>query len=333
MNEAREVSAPETAAPQHQPSHVGKQRLAALTEAERTFAPDGQEHSQHRTEQPPVVRGADGGEASLEDGTYKPAERPAQETAVDVSVIPDLPVSAPFQEDMQAFRSDLAAIVAAEPSISASEASVIFEFAGLAAAADAATSMADGDWQQGQTVGQDLANPDATRQILRSKYGDMADALMAQAVKESASLPPSVRAWLDQDMGFGRRLGNSVQVVEALALRQFARQPPEAAQRELDQLRASKTYQSGDKLSIAKARMLGIVIAHAQPSATGSPFPTRDAGTPTSTVTTMVPKNSIRARIDAINSHPDLLSADSTKRLKLVKERAALQAKLEGGQA
>jgi hypothetical protein len=321
--EIREVSAPETAAP-------------------------GQEVSQHRTEPQTTITDADGNTASLEDGSLQMAPQQGSEKAaeaaleVDVSKIPELPVSAAFQEDMQAYRTDVAAIVAAEPSIGAGEAAALFEFAGLAAAAEAATAASDGDWQQGQTVGADIANPDATRQILRSKYGSMADALLAQAVKEAAALPPSVRAWLDRDMGFGRRLGNSVPIVEALALRQFARQTPDAAKRELDQIRASKSYQDGDKLSIAKARILQIVIGRAQPQpSVDAPqsnrgvFPKRAESSRGDDDVHVGPthqtRDELRRELAALNRlGSDLHSPDGQRRKRAVARRADIIAQLGG---
>jgi hypothetical protein len=263
----REVGAPEVTPPQHTMSEVGAARLAALSPADKQLpTEEGPE------QQPNVVRDAEGNVADLttDELTLAPkpdgqAERTTPASEVDVSIIPELPVSAPYQEEMQAYRGDVAQIAAEYPGLK-SEAAVLFEYIGTAAAAELAKATADGDWQQGQTVGPDLRNPDQCRQVLRMRFGEsMADGLMDQAAKEFAKLPENVRGWIDADMdGTGRRIGNHPDLVVGLALRAFAQLSPAAAQKELAMVRHSPAYLQGDKLQIAKAHMLQIVVGHAQ---------------------------------------------------------------------
>jgi hypothetical protein len=332
----REVGMPDAAPPQHTMSPEGAARLAALT-------PEQLQPPQKAADEPKVVKDADGNVANLENGTYEPAPKPdgqAERTTpapeVDVSIIPELAVSAPYQEAAQLYREDVAAIAAEYPALK-SEAAALFEYIGTAAAAELAKASSDGAAQQGQTIGPDLRNPDQCRQVLRMKYGEsMANTLMDQAAKEFARLPESVRRWIDADVdGTGNRIGNHPALVEGLALRAFARLSPEAAQRDLDQIRASKGYQAGDKLSVAKARMLQIVISRAQGSQPSAPAPRGKAfGTRGDDVAAGQGSQAaaaLRAELKAMSdTKSDLFSSDGAKRKRAVARRQEIVSQLGG---
>jgi hypothetical protein len=327
--EIREVSAPETAAPQHQLSEIGQQRLAALTEAER--APSGLFPTREQADaerEANTVTDEDGNVANLEDGSLKMAEPKIE---VDMDAIPELAVPADLAPTAQIYREDVAAIAADYPAMK-DEVATLFEFIGQAAVRDHQRDAKDGMLAEGTTAGPTLWNEHECLGILSQRYGhSQAQTIVREAQQHWQSLPDSVKQWLDADMGAGARLGNHPDVVVGLALRSYAQMSPERARAELIQIRAGKDYgKRTDPLEQDKLHLLNIIAARGQQPPQGSPFPTRDAGTPTSTVSPMVPKNSIRARLDAINADPDLMSADATKRGKLVRERAALMAKLAG---
>jgi hypothetical protein len=263
MADIHEVSAPaSTTASNHTMSAEGAARLAALAPDQKQIPSESTEPAQEPT---PVVKDADGGEANVATGEYKAPDKPRPPVEVDLEAIPQLAVSDVFRPEAEAYREDVAAIATEYPSLK-NEASVLYEYIGSAAAAELAKATTDSDWQQGQAVGPDLRNPDQCRQVLRMRFGEsMADGLMDQAAKEFAKLPESVRGWIDADVdGTGRRIGNHPDLVVGLALRAFAQLSPEAAQKELAMVRQSTSYAQGDKLQVAKARMLQIVVGNAQ---------------------------------------------------------------------
>ncbi len=265
--EAHEVSAPESASnPTHAMSPAGQARLAAL-EANVVTKPDELNVSAGT---PTEVTDADGGKANLEDGTFTPPARPDPEqpkpertiSPEPLEAIQPLAVSDKYREVAEAYREDLAAIAHDHPSLAPSELNHMYQFAGAAAAAEFANDEANAELSTGQTAGASLRNPDETRNRIMTRYGQTAgSAIIAACAKEFASLPTSVKKWLDAPDEYGNRLGNNPQVVVALALRQYARLSPEAAAKEMGQLRVSAAYQSGDKLAISKMHMLTLVAA------------------------------------------------------------------------
>ena len=155
---------------------------------------------------------------------------------------------------------------------------MLLQFAGSAAAADYATSETDAVLDQGQQPGPSMRSNDETRQRIMTKFGSLGEAVIRAAAREFNALPESVRNWIDAPDEYGARLGNNENVVLALALRPFARLSPDAARAELERIRSGAAYAGGAPVAVAKARMLSLVIASAQPQApTAQPTPERRA--------------------------------------------------------
>lgn len=250
--EVREVAMPgSTATPEHTMSPEGAARLAALS-PEQLVAQELAPPAKTDPEQAEALK--------PEDQPDPQAERVTPRQEVDVTSIEPLAVSDGYRADAEGYRQD-AATIAREHNIPASEMSALYEFVGSAAAAELASAATDASSFQGQTPGPDLANPDACRQIIRTKYGAMGDALMEAARKEFHALPKDVQAWLEHDHGDGRKLANHPALVAGLALRPFARLSQDAARAELDRIRQSADYVQGNPLAVQKARMLNIVLA------------------------------------------------------------------------
>jgi hypothetical protein len=337
MPEARETAPPESvvAAPTHTMSETGSARLAALSPAER-------EGGTVEDLRPPVEKVDEVAPAEETPPSDPQSERVTPRPEVDASGIPPLAVSDRYRADAEGYRAD-AALIAREHNIPVGEVSAIYEFVGSAVAAELATAASDAT-SFGQVPGADLANPDACRQVLRTKYGDMANALMDTAAREFASLPADVRAWIDHDHGDGRKLGNSPALVEGLALRPFARLSHEAAQAELNRIRNSKEYTAGDRLAVSKARMLSIVLSRPaaasapQPGTRGIVYPkpgntwgSRDAALPTQGTDAA---KALRAELTALSKslydQKGELSRNPEKRKRAVARRAEIQTQLGG---
>jgi hypothetical protein len=137
-----------------------------------------------------------------------------------------------------------------------------------------------------------------------------------------------VREWIDRDVdGTGRRIGNHPDLVVGLALRAFAQLSPEAAQRDLDQIRKSPAYAQGDKLAVAKARMLNIVLAQGQskgdksvgkftPPSTRKDFAVQPAG------------QQIQKQIDSLRRDPGYSDRYAANHKELVAQVSALYRRL-----
>jgi hypothetical protein len=178
----------------------------------------------------------------------------------------------------------------------------------------------------GQVPGPNLANPEECRSRLLTAYGDMADAVMNAAKAEYDKLPQKVREWIDADQGNGRRLGNHPDVVLGLALRPFARLSADAAAKELATIRKSADYQIGNKLSVAKANMLQLVVSRgAQPFQ--APKPSGQFLTRTSKPAPSA-RESIQKNIDGLRRSPAYFDRSHAAHAETVRQVQALYSKL-----
>jgi hypothetical protein len=152
----------------------------------------------------------------------------------------------------------------------------------------------------------------------------MANTIMDTAKAEFDRLPAKVKAWLEQDQGNGRRLGNHPDVVLGLALRPFARLSAESAAKELATIRKSAAYQNGDKLAVAKANMLQLVTNRTQQEAKKSSgqFLTRTAKPAPSA------RESIQKNIDGLRRSPAYFDNGHAAHAETVRQVQALYAQL-----
>jgi hypothetical protein len=350
MSEIREVAAPGSiAAPQHTMSPEGAARLAAL-EAGVVAKPEELKVSAGT---PNTVKDADGGTANLEDGTFTPPARPdpqpgERQPNVDIlEAIPEAFVPEKYAEDAAAYRID-AAMIAQDAGIPAAEMGALYQFVINNVAADIARDEHDAHLDRYQNPGASLRDPDQTRQRLLAKYGETGyKAIVAAAAKEFHALPDSVKAWIDDANEHGDRKGNNPAFVVGLALRAYARLSPEAAQRELANLRKEPGYAAGDQLIKDKVAMLNYVIAgspqqqvndrmHREGGRTPKPaFSTGGVDDVMLSTLTAMSGDQMRAEMKKLTA--DLtdtrgeLSSNPKKRKAAIARRAALMQKLSGG--
>jgi hypothetical protein len=331
-HEAHEVSAPgSTAAPTHTMSPEGAARLAALAPDQKAIP----------TEEP-----------HLDDVPVEPvaedpqAERVAPKAEVDLSVIEPLAVSDRYREEAEAYRGDVAAIVA-DTSIPAGEANAFFQMAGSMAAEMLATDEGDATLSTGQNAGPSMRNPDETHSRLMARYGpSMYGAVCQAAAREYAALPESVRAYLSAPNAHGDRLENHPAVVISLAFRSFTRLSPEAAEQEMGRLRSSEAFLTGDKLTLDKVRALAFVIAGKRPAAPSAPQPNRgivykraDYGTrggdPSYPTQGTQAAAALRAELDVLSKSlydsKGEMASNPKKRKAAIARRAEIQTQLGGG--
>jgi hypothetical protein len=333
-HEANEVSAPDSvAAPTHVMSEEGAARLAALTQ-EQLAPPEPKADPVDET----VKAGLDKQEpADLQ------ADRTTPRPEVDVSAIEPLAVSDRYREEAEAYREDMAHIVA-DTGIPASEVNAIFQVAGGMAAEMLAIDESNAMLGQGQNAGPSMRNPDETHSRLLARYGAAGyGAVIQAAAKEYNALPERVRNYLSAPNEHGDRIENHPAAVIALALRGFARLAPEAAEKEMGRLRGSEAFTSGDKLTLDKVRMLAHVIAGKKPEAPRPPQPNRgivykreDYGTrggdPAHPGQGTQAAAALRAELKKLQAKDsDLFSSDGPKRKRAIARRQEIHALLEGG--
>lgn len=343
--EARGVSAPDSVtAPTHVMSAEGAARLAALSPDQRQI-PTEEPQASTRILDPAELddQGVTGDKQQESEAPTDPqAERVAPRPEVDTSAIEPLAVSDAYRADAEDYRQD-AALIAREHNIPAGEMGALYQFIGTAAAAELANASESATSYQGQVPGPNLADPDACRQTLRTKYGAMADTLMEAARREFHALPQDVQAWLEHHGGDNRKLANHPALIEALGLRPFARLTPDAARAELDRIRQSTDWIQGNPLAVAKVKMLGFVIAGKRPAAPRAPQPNRgivyrketpfgtrggDAVHPGQGTQAAAALRAELATLQAKGS--DLFSSDGPKRKRAIARRQEIHAQLEG---
>ena len=329
-----------TASPEHTMSPEGTARLAAL-EAGLVTKPDELNVSAGTSTEAPAVEDVSPAEKVESEPTDR-ATPPSNPT----TIAPLEGISEKYAPLAAEYQADLAAIADEHSSLPPGELSTLFAFVGGRAAADMAREEQGSTLYNGQVGGPNLANADECRHRLMTAFGDMAGAIMNAAKTECDKLPAKVRQWLDADQGNGRRLGNHPDVVLGLALRPFAKLSADAAAKELATIRSSADYQMGNKLSIAKASMLQLVVERGKnaapdpkPQAPGiiSPKPghtwgTRDAAYPTQGTDAAA---KLRAELNTLSrsltdSKSDL-SSNPKKRKEAIDRRQEINAKLGSG--
>jgi hypothetical protein len=196
-------------------------------------------------------------------------------------------------------------IIAGEMGMASEEAQVLLDFA-----IDGATQTLEG---------LDTSNSDEVVAHLRSSYGATeADSIIAGAREGFKKLPEGVRAWLDRTTSDGQVLGSHPSVLVMLALWNggYSRLTPERAAAELAQHRQSKSYMAGNRMTLDKVRLLGMIATRG--SSNELPMPVKAAP---------AAKSQIQQRIDAIRRDPHYMG-ETKLRAALVAEMGDLYKQL-----
>jgi hypothetical protein len=132
-------------------------------------------------------------------------------------------------------------------------------------------------------------------------------------------LPEGVQAWLDHTTEDGQVPGNHPAVLVMLSLWNggYSKLTPEAAAKELAQHRASKSYIEGNRMTLDKVRLLGLIATRGQDGEMPMPAKVAPAA-----------KSAVQAEIDKIRSDKNYTSIDAKVRAPLVARINALYAQL-----
>jgi hypothetical protein len=171
--------------------------------------------------------------------------------------------------------------------------------------------------------GLDTTNQDECITHLRSLYGETeANSIIQGARAGFARLPEGVQAWLDQTTSNGQILGNHPAVLSMLALWNggFSKLTPEDAARELAQHRASKSYMSGNRLTLDKVRLLGMIATRGQDGEMSMPAKAAP-----------VAVSAVQKEINKIRSDKNYTSMDKKVRQPLVARMNELMSQLHQG--
>jgi hypothetical protein len=199
--------------------------------------------------------------------------------------------------------------IAAEMGMPAEEAQVLLDF------------VIDGAVQT--LEGLDTSNQEECVTHLKSLYGETSgDAIITGAREGFKKLPEGVQAWLDHTTDDGQVLGNHPSVLVMLSLWNggYSKLSPEQASKELAQQRASKSYMTGDRMTLDKVRLLGMIATRGQ----GGEMPMPSKVAPAA-------KSAVQAEIDKIRSDKNYTSIDAKVRAPLVARMNSLMAQLHQG--